>query len=107
MTNAKSYIDMHFNESDCFDQVILKSGLTARSFGDLFKKNFHITPNKYIIFCKVEYAKALLSTQEFSIANVAEICGFSDVYYFSKTFKNYTGTNPSKWFSSTKKLYNN
>lgn len=97
ITNAKSYIDLHFNETDCYNKSILKSGLSARRFGDLFKKQFDITPNKYISFCRVEYAKALLSTQEISITKIAEMCGFSDLYYFSKTFKNYTGTTPSKW----------
>jgi AraC-like DNA-binding protein len=103
IANAKSYIDMHFNEIDCFEQAISKSGLTARRFGDLFKKIFNITPNKYIIFSRVEYAKALLSTQEISITKVAEMSGFSDVYYFSKTFKSYTGVNPSKWFLNANK----
>lgn len=97
ITTAKSYIDLHFNEVACLAKSILETGLTARRFGDLFKKQFDITPNKYITFCRIEYAKALLSTQEISITKIAETCGFSDVYYFSKTFKSYTGTNPSKW----------
>jgi AraC-like DNA-binding protein len=103
ITNAKEYIDIHFNEPDCFERAVKSSGLTTRRFGDLFKKIFNITPNKYIILCRVEYAKALLSTQEISITNAAETCGFSDVYYFSKTFKSYTGIPPSKWLSSSSK----
>lgn len=94
---AKDYIDSHFTEPDCLSRVIADSGITARRFGDLFKRNVGTTPNRYLVLRKVERAKELLSVEGISVSDVAEICGFSDVYYFSKVFKSETGVAPSKW----------
>ena len=97
MTDAKSYIDTHFYEKNCLDEVVLQSGITARRFCDLFKKSYDVTPNRYITLRKIEHAKTLLETNVVSVAFVAEQCGFSDIYYFSKIFKKETGILPSKW----------
>ena len=97
MLAAKAYIDENFNRDDCLAAAVAQSKLTTRRFDDLFRKSFDITPNKYIMFRRVAYAKTLLVAGMFSVAAVAEMCGFSDVYYFSKVFKKLTGVNPSKW----------
>ena len=46
---------------------------------------------------KIEQAKDLLSAGGISITEISELCGFSDVYYFSKTFKQICGMPPSAW----------
>lgn len=97
ITAAKEYIDAHFTEPDCLSRVVTNSGITARRFGDLFKRNVRTTPNRYLVLRRVERAKELLSVEGISVSDVAEICGFSDVYYFSKVFKSETGVSPSKW----------
>lgn len=92
---AKDYLDAHFRESGCLAQAIAATGLTARRFGELFRNRYQTTPNRYILFRKVEYAKNILLLGNLSVAEVAELSGFSDVYYFSKVFKNETGITPS------------
>lgn len=97
MVAAKTYIDLHYQEKDCLSLAISESKLTSRRFGELFRENFDTTPNRYIIYRRVEHAKTLLVSQLFNIDEVAGMCGFSDIYYFSKVFKKYTGITPSKW----------
>ena len=94
---AKAYIDTNFKDSDCLSSAIGLSGLSSRRFNDLFKGNFDTTPNKYLIRRRIESAKSMLETQSLTVTEVAEICGFSDVYYFSKVFKQICGVSPSKW----------
>ena len=43
------------------------------------------------------HAKNLLRTGQYTIAQIALECGFSNVYYFSRCFKQITGTTPAKW----------
>ena len=95
--NAKNFIDVNFSAQDCLDAAVKESGISARRFNDIFKNNFDITPNKYIVLKKVEYAKSLLKTKNLSITEIAELCGFSDVYYFSKVFKQVCGVSPREW----------
>jgi AraC-like DNA-binding protein len=97
MIKAKNYINLHYNEKNCLISAVSEIGLSSRRFGELFKENFDITPNDYIIHCRVEQAKSLLSSELFTIEQVALTCGFSDIYYFSKVFKKLTGISPSKW----------
>jgi AraC-like DNA-binding protein len=63
----------------------------------VFKLGYGITPNRYIISKKLEYAKQLLDVGYLPIAEVADMAGFTDVYYFSKQFKLETGITPGNY----------
>ena len=94
---SKNYMDLHFKESDCLATAIAQSGLSSRRFNDLFRQSFDTTPNRYLTMQKIQYAKTLLEMQSLTVSEIAEFCGFSDVYYFSKVFKQICGVPPSKW----------
>jgi len=95
--SAKDYIDANFKDADCIDSAVRQCGLSSRRFGELFKGNFGTTPNKYLIQRRIENAKSMLDTQSLTVSEIAELCGFSDVYYFSKVFKQICGVSPSRW----------
>lgn len=94
---VREYMDTHFCEKNCLGESAALSGVTARRFNDIFKANLGMTPNRYIVLKKIEYAKELLRAGSFSVSEVAEICGFCDVYYFSRVFKDETGVSPKDW----------
>lgn len=94
--DAKEYIDLHFSEKDCLRETVKRSSLTERRLSEIFKNAFGMTLNGYIILKKVEYAKALLTAPALSVGEISLMCGFSDIYSFSKTFKKITGVSPSK-----------
>ena len=100
---AKEYIDLHFREKGCLASAIELRKVTSRRFNDLFKLYFDTTPNQYIISKKVEYAKKLLEVENLSISDVAELSGFSDVYYFSNQFKKCVGISPTHYTKAIKK----
>ena len=95
--SAKEYMDANFKNSDCLARAVELSGLSSRRFNDLFKNCFGMTPNRYIISARIELAKSLLETEILTVTQISELCGFSDVYYFSKVFKQNCGVSPSKW----------
>lgn len=94
---AKTYIDQHFTEKNCLETALCISALGERRFKDLFQLFFHATPSKYVISKKMTLAQNLLSAGGVSVTDASARCGFSDVYYFSKVFKNFCGRSPSKW----------
>ena len=94
---AKAYMDLHFKEEDCLENAVQTSNLTQRRFNDLFKKVFDTTPNRYLTILKIELAKELLKIDNLTVTETAELCGFSDIYYFSKLFKKETGKTPSEF----------
>ena len=95
MISAKDYFDTHFNEPDCLKSIIDKYKISSRRFADLFKNAYNVPPKKYIISRKIDYAKGLLLTNYYSITDISAMCNFSDVYYFSKQFKNNVGLSPT------------
>lgn len=97
MLAAKNYIDRHFAEDGCLAEAIGASGLCDRRFRDLFRASFQTTPGRYLTLKRIEYARQLLSVGGLSVTEVAERCGFSDLYYFSKVFKQICGMPPSEW----------
>jgi two-component system response regulator YesN len=59
----------------------------------IFKQETGINFNAYLSRYRVEEAKKLLKSTNMRIYEVAEKTGFSNPYYFSKVFKEYTGLN--------------
>ena len=63
----------------------------------LFRKQYGITPYKYLFDKKIDTAKYLLKNTPLSIKEIASKLCFIDQHYFSNIFKNKTGMTPSKF----------
>ena len=66
-------------------------------FRKLFKKEFGVSPKRYVINKRLEYAKVLLELGYHSLNEVAYMCGYDDYKYFSVEFKKATGKSPSEY----------
>lgn len=52
-----------------------------------FKKYTKVTPIEYLVSCRIRKAKKLLENTDWSIARIAEQCGFQTASYFHVAFK--------------------
>ncbi|WP_159289443.1 AraC family transcriptional regulator [Tenacibaculum maritimum] len=59
------------------------------------KKHAGISIQQYVLKTKIEIATRLLKQTNLNISEIADKTGFSDSSHFNKTFKKYTGRNPS------------
>ncbi|MBO5908285.1 MAG: AraC family transcriptional regulator [Clostridia bacterium] len=71
--------------------------LSTAQFYNLFNEQFEMTPLEYRNRLLTERAKELLSTTESTVAEIADMLGFSNIAYFSRFFKKQTGTSPSTY----------
>lgn len=94
ISDARAYLDLHFKEADLQAAAEL-TGLSRRRFNDLFKKQYGVTPGRYLTARKVDAAKSLLVDNGISVQRIALLCGFEDHYYFCKVFKEFTGVTPT------------
>lgn len=95
---AINYIDEHFTDLNIDCEFLAKlCGISHTYMSKLFNKHFGISPNKYIIKKKLEYASELLNDMTYSVNEVAKLSGFANEYYFSKTFKKVTGQTASNF----------
>ena len=97
MAAAREYMDQHFAEPDCLETASAGSGVSRRRFNELFKTQFLVTPNRYLVMKKIAYAMQLLQSEYLTVSEIAEICGFSDIYYFSNVFRKETGEAPTEY----------
>ena len=66
----------------------------------LFKKEMGVTPLAYMTSLRMKKAENLLSSmynKEYSMAEVARMCGYEDALYFSRVFKKTFGCSPSNF----------
>lgn len=63
----------------------------------LFQKRFERSPIQHLIYLRVERAKYLLRNTTWSIEQIAEQVGYTDVFNFSKRFKKSVGVPPGKY----------
>ncbi|MBE5718287.1 MAG: AraC family transcriptional regulator [Ruminiclostridium sp.] len=71
--------------------------LSYKYMSHLFKKEKGMTMQQYHNSVRMDEACRLLCSTLMSIGEIADKLGFSDVLYFSRCFRNYTGKSPSTY----------
>ena len=74
-------------------------GISEVYFRRLFFNAFGISPKEYIIQKRIEYAKTLLSSRDFPVAEVAILCGYTEPCHFSREFSKRVGISPVQYES--------
>ena len=71
--------------------------INASFLSALFKKETGKTVTDYVNETRTKQAMNLLNTTSLQIQTISQLCGISDVNYFSKIFKKYTGLTPKEY----------
>lgn len=71
-------------------------------FRRIFMDKFSVSPKEYIISLRIEYAKRLLQSAQFSVSEVAQMCGYFEPCHFSREFSRHTGISPKTYFQTNK-----
>ena len=77
-------------------------GISEAYFRRLFAALYGKSPKAYITDLRMDYAKKLIESGEFSISRVGAMCGFTDPCYFSREFAKVVGVCPSKYVPKIK-----
>lgn len=95
LLQVKQYIKEHIASPMDYDEIAELTGLSPRYLNRLYKRYTGKSLKEYITNTRVERAKHLLAETSMTVGQVAETLGYSDIYFFSKQFKKYTGMPPS------------
>lgn len=81
----------YIHEDPCrtirIETLLALAGVQKTVFMEAFRSVTGTTPCQYILNQRLEYARDLLLESTLSVAAIAEQCGFSDSFYFSRCFK--------------------
>ncbi|QGH33536.1 AraC family transcriptional regulator [Gracilibacillus salitolerans] len=97
LQRSKEYMNMHFAENISVTDVSEYIGLNRSHFTTSFTEKTGQTPSRYILHLKMNKALELLAEQAYTITEMALTLGYSDLYSFSRAFKNYFGISPNQY----------
>ena len=98
LESAVAYIKSHYTDPELnMERTCENVGISVSYLSLLFKKNTGRSFVKYLTEIRLEKARELLKYSGERIITIAEKCGYNDVYYFSHSFKKYTGVSPKTY----------
>ena len=97
VTEIKRYISVHYSEPLSLNLLAKIYNFSPIYLGRLFKKEVGVPFNEYLNICRINMAKQYMENSNYMIYEVAEKCGYSDVNYFYKCFKNIVGVTPKEY----------
>lgn len=88
------FMAKHFTEPLTLAELASYAQISESYLGKIFKTITGKSPIDYLISIRMSHAKVLLK-EGLSVSEASRMAGFSDIYYFSRTFKKREGINPS------------
>ena len=100
---AIEYIEKHFlDKKITAEELVGCCTISYPYIKKLFVKKFGISPIRYSIQLKINYACDLLRSELYTVTQTAELCGYNDIYFFSRQFKEYVGISPTDFLKKYK-----
>lgn len=98
LDNAFAFMQANFADPQLSMESLCNAvGISVSYVSLLFKKHSGKTFVKILTALRLEKAKELLRYSGKRIIEIAEECGYSDVYYFSHSFKKNEGISPKQY----------
>ena len=93
----QNYVRQHYIDGFTSAQIQEVCGLSYKYAGTLFKEVTGQTIKEYQCTLRLRKAEQLLKETNKSITEIAQLTGFSDVFYFSKIFHRKKGCPPGEY----------
>jgi len=97
LRRVSTYIEEHLAEDLSLSELAAVAYLSPYHFARLFKASTGFAPHQYVIGRRIERAKLLLSTTNWSLTAIAHAVGFAHESHLALHFKRLTGLLPSSY----------
>jgi AraC family transcriptional regulator len=105
LIQGKQYMAACYYLNPDIATVAQNCSLSTFHFFRSFKQAFGISPYQYMMQLRLKYSLRLMLEENYSLTDIASLCGFPDLFTFSKAFKREYGMSPSKYQASSSKLH--
>lgn len=93
----KHYIHQNFRDPITLDELAQVANINKYYLAHIFKDDVGVSPIGYLNQKRIQEAKTLLETTNYTISEIARFNGFSSQSFFSQAFKRETGMTPSTY----------
>jgi AraC family transcriptional regulator len=97
LQRVDSYVKSHLSESITLSDMANAAGLSPMHFAAQFRAATGYRPHHYLLLCRLERAKALMTDMSRSMLDIALDVGFHTQAHFTTVFKRLTGKTPSAY----------
>lgn len=93
---AVNYIHANYATAKISD-VAAYIGIHRSYLTNIFKRKMGISPQEYLMLCRMREAASLLNTTSLSVQEISQRVGYDNSLTFSKIFKSYYGASPKHY----------
>lgn len=98
IADALKYMEFHYQENLTLSDIAALIHMSKNHLSYLFQKETGHSFSDYLTNLRIAKAKELLhADKRYTVAEIAEMTGFSDTGYFCKVFKKSTGMSPNHY----------
>ena len=94
---ARRFLEENYSVNVNFSDLARSCGYSQDYFRHKFKEAYGISPQQYLIRCRMEHAQKMLNNTDKNCTEIAFLCGFSDSAQFSTMFRRAYGISPKKY----------
>ncbi len=91
------YIQEHYMEELTIGAIAASALISPSECLRCFHNTLGMTPIQYTKYYRIQRAAALLQSSDKKIAEIGEICGFQEMSYFARSFREILGVTPSEY----------
>ncbi|WP_341526844.1 AraC family transcriptional regulator [Nostoc sp. UHCC 0302] len=97
LRQAISYIHENLEKELSLVEIADVVGMSMYHFSRLFKQSIGFAPHQYVLNCRIEKAKKLLSRTEITIEQICQQVGFHNQSHFTNVFRKLIGITPKAY----------
>ncbi len=92
---AATYIASNYMKPLSVSEIAAGMNLNRSYFSKQFRQHTGLSPQQYLIQCRMNHAREMLEKYGFSPGEAALAVGYPDVFAFSRMYKRFYGVSPS------------
>lgn len=93
--SVRQFLDGHFDRRVTLPELSVRFHCSTVTLNTHFRRAFGITVLQYLNRRRMTHAEELLRKTDLSLAEISDLCGFSDADYFSRVFRGQHGMSPN------------
>lgn len=97
LSKSIRYINEYYTTKINIPDLAKMENMSMTTYNKQFKHQMKMSPTKYIISQRIHLAKELLETTNLSITEISLMCGYDDINFFSRVFKENVGLSPTSY----------